>query len=251
MSRNTEEPVRSHRNTKVVEASRLLRVKGRTESGRTLLEGSHVVAEALAAGMRPTRLFALVSDQASHQLAVDNEIELVMVDDRGIARLSDTKNPRGPVAVVDIPTRSDLDGSGILVSWGVRDPGNVGTMIRSAAAFAWDFAYTAGTADPWSPKVLRSAAGGHFHIGFLEVSSVEDLAMLRYSTVATLVESGVDIGSIPQGRHAVLVGDEAAGLPAEVVAQCDIRATIPMPGGTESLNAGVAAAVAVFALSTQ
>jgi TrmH family RNA methyltransferase len=142
-------------------------------------------------------------------------------------------------------------GPGMLVSWGVSDPGNVGTMIRTAAAFGWDFGFTTGTADPWSPKVLRSAAGGHFTLSVARVGSVADLEGWGLTTAAAVVTGGDDPVTLAPGRYALLVGAEAAGLPREVIVSASVRVTVPMPGRTESLNAAVAAAILTYALSRQ
>jgi TrmH family RNA methyltransferase len=122
-------------------------------------------------------------------------------------------------------------------------------LIRTAAAFGWDFGHTAGTADPWSPKVLRAGAGGHFRVGIGPVASVEELDDVGLVTVATVVAGGEAPDRLGSGRFAVLVGEESAGLAADVAASASKKVTIPMTGGTESLNAAIAAAIIVYELS--
>ncbi|MDP9144546.1 MAG: RNA methyltransferase, partial [Actinomycetota bacterium] len=160
-----------------------------------------------------------------------------------------TRTPRGPVAVIGIPETRRTGGSGLLVAWGVSDPGNVGTLIRTAAGFGWDFGHTAGTADPWSPKVLRAGAGGHFRIGIRGVDSVAGLEKGGYVPAATVVAGGTPPADLAPGRYAVLIGEESSGLPPEVVKQSAVIVTIPMPGGLESLNAAMAAGIIVYELS--
>ena len=137
----------------------------------------------------------------------------------------------------------------MIVSWGVSDPGNVGTLIRTAGAFGWGFAYTVGTADPWSPKVLRSGAGAQFSVTCGPVSKVGEVSQVGYTTVASVASGGTNLSSFPEGRYALLVGEEAAGLPDEVVGSADMTVTIPMPGVTESLNVAIAAGIIVYTLS--
>src|SRR3990172_8569454 len=149
-------PVRSHKNRQVVDAARLHRVRERRDRGETLIEGPHLLEEALTAGVLPSLLLALEDDQPTRELARRRGIDLVLVDDAGLARVAGTKTPRGPVAVIEIPVGQGATGRGLVVAWGVGDPGNVGTMIRTAAGFGWSFGYTEGTADPWAPKVLRA-----------------------------------------------------------------------------------------------
>jgi len=238
-----------HRNQRVLEAARLHRSRHRRETGRTILEGPNLLDEALAAGVALEVVFALPDDQPTAALARGHDIELVPVDPAALKRLAGTTTPRGPAAVIALPAPSHVSGTGMIVAWGLGDPGNVGTLIRTAAAFGWDFGHTPGTADPWSPKVLRSAAGGHFRTGIIPVDSVESLEALGLTTVATVVGGGVDPVTLGTGHYAVLVGEEAAGLPSEVEDRARFKVTIPMPGGMESLNAGMAAGMIVYELS--
>lgn len=199
--------------------------------------------------MWPEVVFALPDDQHTAGLARRHDIELVPVDPAALKRLAGTTTPRGPAAVIALPAPSPVSGTGMIVAWGLGNPGNVGTLIRTAAAFGWDFGHTSGTADPWSPKVLRSGAGGHFKIGIIPVDSVESLEALGLTTVATVVSGGADPATLGPGRYAVLVGEEAAGLPPEVEGRAGLKVTIAMPGGMESLNAGMAAGMIVYELS--
>jgi TrmH family RNA methyltransferase len=232
----------------VVDAARLHRVQERKATGQTLIEGPHLLEEALSAGVAPSPLFALEDDLATAELAESLGLDLVLVDDSGLSRVAGTKSPRGPVGVIAIPRHSTLAGD-VVVAWGVGDPGNVGTMIRTAAGFGWSFAFTEGTADPWAPKVLRAGAGAHFRTVVTLVNSLTQLHGLRYRTLATVVAGGEEPSSLGVGRNALLIGDESLGLPESVVAEAHHRVTIPMPGGIESLNAGTAAAIMVYELS--
>ncbi len=243
-------PVRSHKNRQVVEAARLHRARERKDRGLTLIEGPRLLEEALSAGVIPLSLFALENDQASQALAASRHIDLVLVDEAGLARVAGTKSPRGPVAVIEIPGPSSFAQAGVVVAWGVGDPGNVGTMIRTAAGFGWSFGHTEGTADPWAPKVLRAGAGAHFRTGMMPVDSLDQLESLGYQTLATVVDGGESPSSLVEARYAVLIGDESSGLPEEVVADATVRITIPMPGGIESFNAAMAAGLIVYELST-
>lgn len=240
---------RGHRNRRVVAAARLHHARERRDSGKTILEGPHLLYEAVSAGLIPETVFASPDDRPTAVLAEEHGLELVVVDETALKRLAGTETPRGPAAVIAIPAPSPVGGRALIVAWGLGDPGNVGTLIRTAAAFGWDFGHTAGTADPWSPKVLRAGAGGHFRIGIRPVASVEELDDAGLLTVATVVAGGEAPDRLGSGRFAVLVGEEAAGLPADVAASASKRVTVPMSGGTESLNAAIAAAIVVYELS--
>ena len=243
------EPVRTRRSRAVVEAARLHRARRRAASGETLIEGPIVLAEALRAGHLPRVVFGGVEDLEGRSLSERHGLEWAPVDDGALKRLAGTSTPRGPVAVIAIPSPLPVTDARMIVSWGVGDPGNVGTMIRTAAAFGWNFGYSAATASPWSPKVLRAGAGAQFRVPMTSFSSPGGIAEMGFSIVAAVVSGGVPPGSLASGRHAVLVGDEAQGLPGDVIEQAAHRVTIPMPGGFESLNAAVASAIIIHALT--
>lgn len=232
------EPVRTHRAKTVVEAARLHRASVRRERGQTLVEGPDLLADVVSAGAGVVEVFGIDPDGDS---------AITAVDQRALERLAGTKSPRGPVAVVEIPVeRLDRDRN-LLVSMGVSDPGNVGTMIRTAAAFDWGFAYTDGSADPWAPKTIRAGAGGQFQTPIARIGSISELK--RWTTVATVVRGGEAPRTVVDRPVAVLVGEEARGLDKSIIETAHHRVTIQTPGATESLNAAVAAAITVFALA--
>lgn len=231
------DPVRTHRARTVVEAARLHNARDRSERGLTLVEGPDLLEDVLAAGAVVREVFALEGAFA----------DSTPVDHRALQRLAGTKSPRGPVAVVEIPGEGLDRNRNLVVSVGVSDPGNVGTIIRTAAAFGWGFGYMEGSADPWSPKTIRAGAGGQFQTPVARIGSLADIG--EWATVATVVTGGkthVDTGPRPA---ALLIGEEAHGLADWMVDQADFCLTIPTPGPTESLNAAVAAAIAIYELS--
>ncbi len=243
------EPVRTHRSQVVVDASRLHRARERRATGLTLIEGPHLLEEAVKAKADVRTVFIAEGDTPGTDATRSSGIETVVVDERALQRIAGTETPRGPVAVVAIPPRRPPISRNLLVSWGVSDPGNVGTMIRVAAAFGWDFSYTPGTADPWSPKVLRAGAGSQFSVGISEIGGLEEIRSAGYEPIASVVSGGSDPGLLESRRWGLLIGEEAAGLPPDVVAACEKSISIPMPGGLESLNASVAAGILTYVIS--
>ncbi|MEA1904181.1 MAG: RNA methyltransferase [Actinomycetota bacterium] len=241
------EPVRNHRSKSVVDASRLHRAKHRRETGRSLLEGPNLISDAVASGARLHLIFATEDDPKALSIAAKAGVDVYWVDERGLQRLAGTETPRGPIAVVEIEAGSPEPESDLLVAWGVSDPGNVGTLIRTAAAYGWSFAHVPGTADPWSPKCLRSGAAGQFQTSITAVRSLDDLAPRR--VVASVVEGGEPPTRISRDPIALLIGEEASGLPAAIVQGADRMVTIATTGATESLNAAVAAGILVHELS--
>lgn len=202
------------------------------------MEGPDLIDDVRRSGVRIVETFGL--DPSS-------DPDMVPVDQRALDRLTGTKTPRGPVAVVEIPVEWLDRGRNLLVSVGVSDPGNVGTMIRTAASFGWGFAYTDGSADPWSPKTIRAGGGGQFQTPVAKVGSLDDIG--EWETVATTVSGGQHPDTIGPRPVAVLIGEEAHGLDESVVSWAKHRLTIQTPGPTASLNAAVAAGIVVYALT--
>jgi len=231
----------------VAAAVRLHRRRGRAAAGATLLEGPILLAEAVAGKATVRTVFGLESDERSRLLAGEAGADWVPVTERVLRRLSTTEEPQSPLAVIPIPEPC-LPGRGDLIAaWGVTDPGNVGTLIRAAAAFGMGFVAGPGTADPWAPKVLRAAAGGHWHttVGF--AADVDSLRGPDRVLAAAVVRGG----SPPEAVHGrtgvcLLIGSEASGLPRQVVEAADLLITVPMPGGTESLNAAMVGVILAY-----
>lgn len=202
------------------------------------MEGPDLLDDVSAAGAEVVDVFAL--EQPAHR-------EAIIVDRRALARLAGTKSPRGPVAVVRIPAERVESGRNLLVSVGVSDPGNVGTMIRTAASFGWGYAYMEGSADPWAPKTIRSGAGGQFQTPVSVLDSLDELA--DWVVVASVLGEGDPPEAVTERPVALLMGEEAHGLPQSIVEAASYRMTIPTPGPTESLNVAVAAGIAIYLLS--
>jgi TrmH family RNA methyltransferase len=229
----------SPRNPRVVAASRLHRADERRRTGLTLIEGPHLVEEALACGVPLAEVFALEGKSLPP--------DWTALSQAALERLSSTQTPQSPVAVMPIPEHALDAARDVLVAWEISDPGNLGTMIRTAAAFGLDVAVLGG-ADPWSPKTLRAAAGAHFHTSVVEMDDLEGIEGRR---VAAVLRDGDPPSALPAGRLALLIGSEAHGLPAEAIASADVRVSIPMPGGTESLNAAAAAAILCYEVANR
>jgi len=149
-----------------------------------------------------------------------------------------------PPRVVAVYRRDDLPRGtreATLALWRVGDPGNVGTLLRAADAFGAGVALSAGCADPTGPKALRASMGSIFRV---PVSGFDEPAGRRIALVAHGGEplAGVDLS----GEVVFVLGAEREGLPEDVLARCDARATIPVAGGAESLNVAMAGTVALY-----
>jgi TrmH family RNA methyltransferase len=139
---------------------------------------------------------------------------------------------------------------------GLQDPGNVGTLIRSAEAFAATGSLLLpGTASPWSPKALRASAGSAFRVPTIHASEAEALDLFarhNISAIAAVARAGTPVSEAPLARPcALLIGNEGAGLSETLLAAAAHRITIPMPGNVESLNAAIAGSLLLYEASRQ
>ena len=169
-----------------------------------------------------------------------------------IKRLSTFKTPTGPVGVfpfLDVPAKELLAERGrIILLHGVQDPGNVGTIIRSAHAFEAGVALSAGCADLYNPKTVRATMGSVFHAPVArELDTLEFLRKARsedFLPVAAMPDGRDTPRSMPEDRLIMVVGAEGGGLPEEVVAACERAVTIPARAA--SLNAAMAASILLY-----
>jgi TrmH family RNA methyltransferase len=204
------------------------------------LEGPNLLSSACEAGTPIDMVFGLSED------GVPPGVEFATVTEAVLEYLSPTKHPRGPIAVVRIPPSGSVSRS-CLVTLGVSDPGNMGTLIRSAAAFEMDVAVDASSTDPWSPKALRAGAGAHFLTTIETDVALADLVGRSYTTVAAVVRGGLPPDALLGiDKVAIVVGSEAHGLARDVAEAADLRVTIPMSARTESFNAGVAGTILAY-----
>lgn len=245
----------------VAAARRLLKPQVRRTERRFLVEGPQAVQAAAAAGVL-IEVYATAG--AAERLPVPG-VPLTVVGDRALATLTETVAPQGIVGVaacLDVPLDVALAGRPRLVAvlLDVRDPGNVGTVARTADAAGADAVVLAdgeegGSVDVHNGKVVRASAGSVFHLPIATAPWTEVLSALRTARLRVLATSGS--GDTPLGEltglerpTAWVLGNEAHGLPATVVGQCDAAVRIPIRGRAESLNVASAAAVCLYASST-
>lgn len=243
---------------------RLRRRRTRPREGLVLVEGLNTVEEALDAGVELR--FAVAAPSLREfgrgrrlvERLEGGDAPLEWVDEDTFGRLSDTDSPRGLLLVIREPCvdlRSVLDaGAGrILLLDGVQDPGNLGTLVRAARAFALDgVAALDGTVDPWNPKSVRGAAGTSFRIPVVKASwsEVEPALADRGIELLAAEAGGRDVADVEvTPPWALAVGNEGAGPRRELLEAAEMRISVPMPGGAESLNAGVAGSILLYVLA--
>ncbi len=253
------EPITSLANPKVRWARSLLQGRARRREGHFLIEGVRLVEEALRVGSVPTLAFFSPALEATPRgrallqalLASPEARERVFpVSEAVLGSLSDTVTPQGIVAAVPLPQPPSGPPGLLLILDQLRDPGNLGTVLRTALAAGVEEVWLApGTVDPYNPKVVRAAMGAHFrlplrvHVRWDEVAT---RAPGRPIWLAT-AQGGTPYDQVDWRTPSVLiVGGEAEGASPEAEALATGRVHIPMEQGVESLNAAVAAAILLF-----
>lgn len=245
-------------NARVKAARTLSRRSVRTERRLFLADGPKAVAGALSVGCA-VEVYATAAAAEHHERLLAGA-DVTLVDDRAMAGLSDSVTPAGVVAVcraVDVPLDGLLAAASapLVMCADVRDPGNAGTIIRTADAVgAGGVVLTGHSVDPYNPKTVRATVGSLFHLPVALVPDTADaVGAVRSAGMVVLAADGageVDLfeaDHLLTGEVAWLFGNEARGLPDNVAALADHRVRIPVPGRAESLNLSTAAAVCLYA----
>lgn len=245
----------SARNPKVVAAVRLKKRAFREEERRFLVEGTQAVAEALAEDGRLLSLFVHDDLEPLAARAADAGVMVDRVTDGVMERLTSTVTPQGVVGIapfVDVPLDSVGPPGAVVILHEVRDPGNAGTILRSAdAAGAAGVVFAGSSVDAYNPKCVRASAGSIFHVPLVRgVATGDATATLRargFAVVAMDVHGDEDLfeAELPSSP-AFVFGNEAHGLPPEILEGADHRVRVPHVGRAESLNLAAAATVCLF-----
>ena len=242
-----ESPLASPDNPLVKELRLLHKAEGRRAANAFLVEGRRAIDGFLAGGLRPDVLLHPSAEPAPAHWPPARETHA-----RVAARLSQSTTPSGWFARFSIPHPGPLDpAAGGLVLAGVSDPGNAGTLMRSAAAFGIGQVVVVGGADPWSHKVVQASAGALATVRVHVLDPAAGLAPLRSGArvAALVVAGGADPATVGPAPRWLVVGSEAHGLPTDWLSDQDERLTLPMPGQVESLNASVAGSIACYLLA--
>ena len=225
------------------------------KQGRVWLEGDHLCRAALLRGLKPaisvySESFWPLAQEIIAQAAIKN----IVVPDALFARISALESPAGMGFVMDLPPSRSLNSSvASVVLDRVQDAGNVGSILRSAAAFGFHQVIALKrTAALWSPKVLRAGMGAHFGLQLMEGVAPEELAALAVPMVVTSSHEGDVLGQVKLPMPCAWVfGHEGQGVSELFMAKADIKVRIAQPGGEESLNVAAAAAICLHFSSRQ
>jgi TrmH family RNA methyltransferase len=231
-------------------------------AGRIGIEGEHLLAEAGRSGIAVATVFFRSGDEALlERITLSPGVEIIELTADVFASAVTTGSPQGIAALVEPPIFPPADllrGAAplIVVAVGLQDPGNLGTLVRSAEAFgATGMALLPGTVSLWNSKALRASSGSAFRLPVVAAGEEELFSLLRSSGVAVfaaVAERGRAAAETDLcAATAILIGNEGSGLPQSIIDQADGCITIPCPGPVESLNAGVAASILLYEAARQ
>lgn len=243
------------RHPEVDRLRRLLRRRSdRVQERAFVVEGPKLLAEAVGAGARIEAVYA------PEGVEVATDLPVRRLQPGVLERVADTVTPQPLLAVVRRPDTTLDDVAGVtfvVVCVDLQDPGNAGTVLRSAeAAGAGAVLFAGASVDPYNPKAVRASAGSLFHVGVVSggetVEMLEALGDRGLRRMGTVARSGTPLDDVDLVAPVALVlGNEAHGLPADVEAVLDEQVTVPMVGRSESLNVGMAASVLCFEVARQ
>jgi TrmH family RNA methyltransferase len=253
--------IESKQNPRVKELRAALLRPGRGDAESIALEGIHLVVEALRSGLEITTIFiAQGHENLLGDLDLHDSVEVLSLPPEVLASAVTTESPQ-PIAALARPRNWAWDAiltpqSLVVVLSGIQDPGNLGTILRSAEAFGATGAIClTGTVSRWNPKTMRASAGSVFRLPTLTASENKCFDRLKAAGIHSLATSSHEAASVSNqdltGPVAIVIGSEGSGLSPELAAQCDARITIPCPGPVESLNAAVAASILLYEASRQ
>ncbi len=226
--------------------------KGRLEQHSFLVEGTRMVREALASSFSVNAL--LLREGFDPGFPFPDTMPVYLLPEHVFQAVCDTKNPQGIAAVLSLQTR-EASGSRLLALDGVQDPGNVGTIIRTADAAGFDgVLLSPECADLFSPKVLRSTMGSIFRLGFSFPASLPDALMCLKTEGYSVLSSQLDGDPFYERKGVsssfiLIIGNEGNGISDDVRKIATHRLRLPMRGGAESLNAAVAAGIMMYDLT--
>ena len=217
------------------------------------VEGLHLVQEAAKSGLRLHTVFVRSGSEGLLEHVQVGEAEVLIVAEDAFLSAALTEHPQGIAALVETPEfslQAMLSTAPLVViAAGLQDPGNLGTLMRSAEAFgATGMILLPGTVSQWNAKALRASSGSAFRMPVVSLTAENAFAALHahgVRTIAAVARDGESEADL-RGPSALLLGNEGSGLPSDLIAQADARVTIPFTGAVESLNAAIAGSIFLY-----
>ncbi len=229
------------------EVAKLSTIKGRKVFKKFIAEGVRAIATLITSPIELVNLYA-TDDELEQALLLAPEYKIINVSEKVLDKISAAKTPNGLLGVFKIPEAPSIaELKPGLVLAQVSDPGNMGTLIRTSVACNLKSIVIVEGTDPWGPKVVQSSAGA---IGLIKIFRWDWDTLMKnrkdLQLCSLVVKDGADINSIDPEKALLIIGNEAHGIPYDWQKQTDQSVTLPMPGDTESLNAGVAGSIALY-----
>lgn len=251
--------IQSRQNAQIKDLRRLLTSRGRRQQGKYLIEGHHLVKEALIYDQVIETMLMTQEYYDNHFESLNQATDastLILISESVAKELSETPAPQGVFAVIQIPRIAlerwkAVHGKYLLLD-GIQDPGNLGTLIRTASAADFDGVFLGtGTVDPYNAKVIRASQGAIWQIDLLPGDLSEAISHLQAIGVpvyaSDLSKDSKDYRSLfVKGSVGIVLGNEGQGIRQEILTLATSTVHIPMPGQAESLNVGVAGGILMF-----
>ena len=235
--------ITSKSNPKIKAISKLNDKKFRKESGLYLVEGIKPVTECIAAGCE-------VDSVICTEKLAENFIGPTVVSEGVFSFISSEKTPQGVIATVKIPqTQLKAPSGSCILLDRLQDPGNLGTIIRTANGAGYREIYMIGCTDPYSPKAVRASMSGIFFTEIYQGSETEIFSALKGVPLVCADMDGENIFKFrPPEKFCLCIGNEGSGICGDIIKKADFKVRIPMSESCESLNAAVSAGIAMYVL---
>lgn len=246
------------KDNEIVKHIRKLRDKKyRDEKCEFVIEGTKMIEEAVREN---AKIKMIVVCEELNQNPLQKDIlykvakeKIVYVNDKVFKVLTDVTTPQGILAIIEKSKNNEIDFSKelFLVLDNIQDPGNMGTILRTADSVALtQIIVPKGNADPYNPKVVRSTMGAIFRVNVIEVEdlakTIKEIKKHKIQILATDLATDYSIYDVNYKKSAIVIGNEGNGVSKEILELADKRIKIPMPGKTESLNAAVATGIILY-----
>ena len=239
------EIITSLENSKVKEWTKLAQRKYRDEANLFVIEGDHLITEALKNG--------LIKEIISANIELEFNITTHYVTTAIMKKISSQESPSEVIAICHKMEPSTI-GNKVIALDAIQDPGNLGAIIRSAVAFNFDTIILGeNTVDLYNPKTIRATEGMLFNISIIKkdlITTIDDLKKLNCKVFGTSLENGDDIANIEvNDKMIIVIGNEGQGINKDILAKCDQNIYIPINKSCESLNASIAASIIMYEIN--
>lgn len=244
-------PITSRQNEKIKEIKSLFRKDSRADLKLYVAEGSKTVREAILSNQPIKRIAVKEKFYGEFVGIADDKTEVLSVTDSVFESITGEVSPEGVLAVIEMPNTAVKKpvGNRCLLLDGISDPGNLGTILRTAAAAGYKDIYLSGCVDPFNPKVIRSSMSGIYFVR-LNIGSLEEVfgAIEGYDLISADMSGKNVFDFEKRDKICLAIGSEAQGLSETVRKKSDYTVSIPMEKEMESLNAGVSAGILMYLL---